>query len=128
MIIDNDSDGGTTLITIDGSNKPGMLGMLTSTCADLGLDVVKAEIGGTGKSIHDRFWVVGADGKKLGDGEVAAVQQALEVTLASSKPGSSRPKLAPAGQSSERSELLHTLMGECVAWSGSCREGCIVHC
>ncbi|GAB4815011.1 hypothetical protein N2152v2_002057 [Parachlorella kessleri] len=110
VIIDNGSEDGTTLITIDGSNKPGMLGMLTSTFADLGLDVVKAEIGGTGKSIHDRFWVVGADGKKLGDGEVAAVQQALEVTLASSKPGSSRPKLSPAGQSSERSELLHTLM------------------
>lgn len=43
--------------------------------ADLGLDVVKADIGGKGKAVHDQFWVVGADGKKLAADELPAVQQ-----------------------------------------------------
>lgn len=105
-------DGDLTLIMIEGTNRPGLLGLLTSTFADLGLDVVKAEIGGSGKAIHDRFWVMNADGKQLQEDELAAVRQTLEVTLASYQPGSSRPKLT-TGPPSERSELLHTLMG---AW------------
>lgn len=46
--------------------------------ADLGLDVVKADIGGKGKAVHDQFWVVGADGKKLAADELPAVQQVGE--------------------------------------------------
>ena len=111
VTVDNDADASSTLILVEGANKPGLLGVLTSTFTDLGLDVVKAEIGGSGKTIHDRFWVVGGDGKKLAEAEAAAAQQAIEVTLTTSKPGSSRPKLSVPGQSDERSELLHTLMG-----------------
>lgn len=37
------------------------------------------------------------------------------MSLTSLKPGTSRPKLSPVGQTAERSELLHTLMG---GWAG----------
>lgn len=43
----------------------GLLSSLTSTFTDLGLDVVRAEIGGKGGNFHDTFWVTTADGRKV---------------------------------------------------------------
>jgi hypothetical protein len=92
----------------------GLLSTLASTFTDLGLDVVKAEIGGSSSKVHDRFWVTNSDGTKLGEPEAEAVRKALEVTISSAvgTPGNVRPKLNVAGASQERAELLHTLMGE----------------
>ena len=57
----------------------GLLSSLTSTFTDLGLDVVRAEIGGKGGNFHDTFWVTTADGRKVG--AVAAGQACCEAHL-----------------------------------------------
>lgn len=141
-IVDNAADGGLTQIRIEGVNRPGewphpipallfrpawldnctcaaagpagLLGSLASTFTDLGLDVVRAEIGSKGGSANDVFYVTTVDGRKVADDDIASIKQAIEVTLASS--GASgvgiRPKVAVPGAAEDRQDLLHSLMGE----------------
>jgi hypothetical protein len=90
----------------------GLLNSLTSTFTDLGLDVVKANIGGKGGTFKDTFWVTTVEGSKVAEGELGAVRAALEATAAAATKPSTvvRPKLTVPGASEERQELLHTLM------------------
>ena len=90
----------------------GLLSSLTSTFTDLGLDVVRADIGGGGGVFRDQFWVTTAEGTQVGGADLAAVQAALELTLASAakQAVASRPKLSVPGATEDRQELLHTLM------------------
>ncbi|KAL4856697.1 Glycogen phosphorylase 1 [Chlorella vulgaris] len=106
-----DNSGEATKITVQGASRSGLLNSLTSTFTDLGLDVIKADIGGKSGTFKDTFWVTTVEGSKIGDLDVAAVQSAVEVTLAASpKAASVRPKLKVPGASEDRQELLHTLM------------------
>lgn len=90
----------------------GLLASLTSTFNDLGLDVVKAEIGSQGGEICDRFWVTPIGGGIVDDGEAAAIKSTLELSLTAYQKGNVRPKLKVPGAPEARAELLHTLMGE----------------
>ena len=90
----------------------GLLSSLTSTFTDLGLDVVKADIGGKDGSFKDTFWVTAEGGGKVSAQDIPAMSAALEALLASYTKSSSsvRPKLSVPGASEDRQELLHTLM------------------
>ncbi|PRW61146.1 starch phosphorylase [Chlorella sorokiniana] len=112
LSIDITQEDNNTCIVVQGVSRPGLLSSLTSTFTDLGLDVVRAEIGGKGGNFHDTFWVTTADGRKVNDADVASVKNAIEVSLAAfAKPATAvRPKLTVQGISEDRQELLHTLM------------------
>lgn len=57
----------------------GLLSSLTSTFTDMGLDVVRADIGGKGGAFHDTFWVTMADGQKVRlEGCAAVLSRASE--------------------------------------------------
>ena len=113
VAVDNSSDAAYTLITLQGANRPGLLASLTSTFTDLGLDVMKAEIGSSkGGDICDKFWVNTLEGSKVPEHDVPATIAALELSLASYGKGNVRPKLKVPGAPEARSELLHTLMGK----------------
>lgn len=107
-----DNSGDETQIRVVGANRPGLLGSLASTFTDLGLDVVRAEIGGKAGGVSDTFYVTTVEGAKVSDKDVAAIKQALEVTLVSSGASAvtSRPKVAVPGAAEERQDLLHSLM------------------
>lgn len=48
--------------------RAGLLSSLTSTFTDLGLDVVRAEIGGKGGTFRDTFWVTTMERTKVSVG------------------------------------------------------------
>jgi starch phosphorylase len=86
------------------------LASLASTFADLGLDVVRADIGTKGGGILDRFWVKTSAGEKVADEDIYGMKAALEISLAACIKCNVRPKLTVPGAPEERAELLHTLM------------------
>ncbi|KAL4434815.1 hypothetical protein ABPG77_005342 [Micractinium sp. CCAP 211/92] len=110
--MDNEADPSATVIKVTGANRPGLLSSLTSTFTDLGLDVVRAEIGGKGGTFRDTFWVTTMERTKVPESDMEAMKNAIEVLLASfSKPAAAvRPKLSVPGVTEDRQELLHTLM------------------
>ena len=89
-----------------------MLASLASIFSDLGLDVVKADVGCSDCGIQDKFWLRDiSTGGKVADADLASIQAAVEASLAShAKGGNIRPKLKVSGATEQRAELLHTLM------------------
>ena len=94
----------------------GLLASLATIFSDLGLDVVKADIGSNDSGVADKFWLRDiSTGGKIADADLASVQSAVEVSLAThAKSGNIRPKLKVAGATAQRAELLHTLMGKII--------------
>lgn len=97
-------------MTYSCTSNAGLLASLASTFADLGLDVVRADIGTKGGGILDKFWVKTSGGEKVADEDVFGVKAALEISLAACIKCNVRPKLTVPGAPEERAELLHTLM------------------
>lgn len=110
--ISNDTHPTSTVISLKcNENHPGLLGNLTATFASLGLNVVKAEIGGTGAAVDDIFWVTTASGGKVSPTETKRIQDVLDVCLKSTTAATQvRPTIHVPGASDERIQLLHTLM------------------
>ncbi len=103
------------------SKHTGLLLAITSTFTNLGVDVVRAEVGGAAAGgVRDRFFVTAAGGGQVPPAELAAVRGALEATLAAPGGASSRPKLGAAAAAAAgaaggaagaaRAALLHELM------------------
>ena len=72
--------------------------------------MVKADIGGSGNGIEDKFWVRSLTGAKVKDTDLPAIQAAIEASLISHSKANIRPKLKVSGAAESRMELLHTLM------------------
>lgn len=91
----------------------GLLASLASIFNDLGLDVIKADIGSSESGVNDKFWVRTIGGGKVADVDIPAVKAAVEASLTvHSGKGKTRPKLKVTGAAESRTELLHTLMGK----------------
>lgn len=65
MRVDNDAGAGFTVVHLEADSRPGLLTALTSTLGDLGLEVVKAEVTGSGGRIKDTFHVQTAEGSQV---------------------------------------------------------------
>lgn len=108
--IENDKDTQATLITLQCANRAGLLSALTTTFADLGLDVVRAQVGSCESGVQDQFWVTLTDGSKVPESQVSTIVNALEVTISNTNRCDSRPALNVPGAPAERGQLLYTLM------------------
>eukprot|EP00210_Caulerpa_lentillifera_P003854 g3681.t1 len=110
--LDNDEHESYTVITVQGKNKSGLLSSITSLFADLGLEVMKAEIGNQDGEILNRFYIVDdvSGGKLMETKDIDNVKTCIETLLTSGRKnvgGGVRPDF---GQTETASETLYTLM------------------
>ncbi|GIU98596.1 MAG: hypothetical protein KatS3mg014_0212 [Actinomycetota bacterium] len=85
-----------TVVEVGCADRIGLLYDITRTFAELGLDVHLAKVATYGERVVDAFYVRDALGRKLDDGQVAALERALRERLqgeSGSEPaaGRSRP-------------------------------------
>ena len=112
--LSNDDHDDYTVITVQGKSKSGLLNSITSLFSDLGLEVMKAEIGNLDGQVFDKFFIVDdVTGEKLTDEkDTANVKKCIE-TLLSSRTKSTGDRTRPDFRQPEAtSETLYTLMGE----------------
>jgi hypothetical protein len=113
--VSNDADPSCTQVRIGADNRPGLLTALTAAFRDLGLDVTRAAVEGDSERIADTFFVL-KDGAKVTDAkELDNIKKCLETILrARAGPVVARPKFSTISiqQDANKTELLHTLMGE----------------
>jgi len=113
--LNNEDHPDYTVVTIEGKSKSGLLNSITSLFCDLGLEVMKAEIGSLDGNIYDKFYIVDdVTGAKLTDKkDTENVKKCIETLLSSrsskSTGGGTRPTF---GTPETTSETLYTLMGE----------------
>jgi glycogen phosphorylase len=77
--------------------------------SDLGLEVIKAEVGSKGSDVMDRFWVT-MGGGKVPEGQVADIQSALDAMLTACATSKVRPKLHVPGAEKSKIDVLYSLM------------------
>lgn len=103
------------VISVNASNRPGLLTAITAAFRDLNLDVGKAAVEGDNQKISDKFYVQKVGGGKITDAKtVDNIRRALETLLRTrSGPVSPRPKFSTVSiqQDENKKELLYTLMG-----------------
>ena len=79
--VDNDADADSTVLHMEADSRPGLLTALTGSFRDLGLEIVRAIIGGSNGRVSNTFYVQDADGVKVTDvGTVQNVKRSLEVS------------------------------------------------
>lgn len=108
--VDNSESPEYTVITVGSTNKRGLLSTITSLFRDLGIDVIRADVGSSEDRVLDKFYVTDeATGKQIkGDGELATVKNAVETMLRSRATGS-KPK-RPTFGGKKANETLYSAM------------------
>lgn len=111
--VDNGESPEYTVITVESVNKRGMLSTITSLFRDLGIDVIRADVGSMKDQIMDKFYVKDeSTGQQITDLENVkkCVQTMLSTRPKGRKP--TRPTFSvPEGRRAR--EGLYTLMGAC---------------
>lgn len=112
--LNNEEHPDFTVITVQGKSKSGLLNSITSLFSDLGLEVMKAEIGTLDGEVFDKFFIVDdvTGGKLMDVKDSENVKKCIETLLASrgkSSGGGTRPDFR---RTDETSETLYTLMGQ----------------
>eukprot|EP00210_Caulerpa_lentillifera_P000038 g37.t1 len=110
--LNNDEHEHYTVITVQGKNKSGLLSSITSLFSDLGLEVMKAEIGNQDGHVLDKFYIIDdiSGGKLTEVKDIENVKTCIETLLASGRKnvgGGVRPDF---GQTETANETLYTLM------------------
>ncbi|GMH36665.1 hypothetical protein BSKO_04538 [Bryopsis sp. KO-2023] len=106
--VDNTSDEAYTVISVQCADKRGMLSSITSLFRELGLDVMRAEVGSKDDTVQDKFYVVDetTQAKLTQESDLANVKKCLETLFQSrSKGKASRPVFGAKG-----TDTLYTLM------------------
>ena len=103
-----------TVITVQGKSKSGLLNSITSLFCDLGLEVMKAEVGSADGEVLDKFFIVDdVTGEKLTDEkDTENVKKCIETLLTTrgkTTGGGTRPDFRK--QPEKTNETLYTLMG-----------------
>ncbi|HTX01354.1 MAG TPA: [protein-PII] uridylyltransferase [Acidimicrobiales bacterium] len=97
VTIDNDASERCSVIEVRAPDSFGLLYRITSTLADAGLDVASALVDTLGHEVVDAFYVLDADGAKLGAARMEELRGLLEGTLSSGEPEEPAGEGAGAG-------------------------------
>lgn len=114
VALSNDDHPDYTVITVRGKSKSGLLNSITSLFSDLGLEVMKAEIGTLDGEVFDKFYIVDdvTNAKLTDEKDTENVKKCIE-TLLSSRGKAGADRVRPDFRKTEEtSETLYTLMGK----------------
>ena len=122
VTVDGTSDPKLTVISIQATNRPGILQLLKSTLEDLGLNVERTEVDMENDLTSDTFYVTGDDNKRVDDPyDLANIEQVITVVLNAhflKSSGAPRPvdndkersTSGPDGTKPRQKDLLYSLM------------------
>jgi len=110
--LDNDVDPTWTVLSINCTNRPGLLSALAGTFRDLALDVGRAVIeGGDERNATDKFWLRNVSGTKItSPDQQAALIRVLKDTLGVKRKLESRPKFGSSNKGAQADNISHGLM------------------
>ena len=104
VTIDNDVDKGSTVVTVDAQNVPGLLTAMTACFRDLQLEVTRAEVDTSDGAVRDIFRVTDGFGAKIKDEAVLAkLKDALSSMMSEGTPSG---RLAWGPPSAARAQIL----------------------
>ncbi len=92
VYFDNNVSRTHTVIDLHAPDRLGLLYDVTSTMANLGLDIDTARITTDARKAIDAFYVTRGDGQKIAESEFDSVSQALQEALTSISPGPEDPE------------------------------------
>lgn len=112
--IDNKKDSQYSAISITAPARANVLGHITDTLTQLGLQIAKATVDNSNGSSVNELYVCRSDGSKLNSAkEIKALQHALESAVSPQSTSLKRPLLKQTDKSvpEDKKNFLYTLMG-----------------
>lgn len=112
--IDNKRDSKFSAISVTAPSRANLLGHITDTLTQLGLEIAKATVDNSNGTSVNKFYVCRPGGGKLDKPEdVEALQHALESAVSPQSAGLKRPLLKQTDKSvpEDKKKFLYTLMG-----------------